>query len=421
MKHMSYAKWVAAALLLPLAGFAEQLAFSGTTDKNPLLYKTGEPIKFTVTLVDKEKQNQPVTGRKLVWERKGDDGKTEKGEGLSDQPLVVTTAISKPGFVRLTVKVLDEKGDVVKQKNAFFDGGAGADVNKIEAYPAPADFNQFWDGEVKKLLATPYEVKLTPIKWSQPDKVKVFKFSITTCAGERPATGLIGYPVNTKPKALGLWISTIGYGFGRYWVTNDLIVKGNIFLTLARQGEDPLNDESYYENLKNNEMKQFCFRHNDDKYQNDFYKMLIRDLRALQYAKTLPEWNGRDLTVSGGSMGGFQAIALAALDPAVTRCFAHIPWVADIAGAAKFNRMGGWRPSFTETLGYFDTANLASRVQCPTEVSIGLGDYVCPPSGQMILFRNLAGKKKLKAHQNFGHGAPYGVNTASYEFENEIR
>lgn len=39
--------------------------------------------------------------------------------------------------------------------------------------------------------------------------------------------------------------------------------------------------------------------------ENNYFKfMILRDLRAIEYAKTLPEWNGKDITVSGGSMGG---------------------------------------------------------------------------------------------------------------------
>ena len=409
-----------AAFLLSGICLAENLTFTGTTDKNPLLYKAGEEVRFTVTLVDRDKNNAPVPGRRLKWVRRGDDGKTESGEALSDQPLVVRTSIGKPGFVRLTVNVLDGAGQIVKGAKHAFDGGAGADVAKIPAWPKPADFDAFWDAEVKRLLAQPYQVKLSPVEW-RDKRTAVYKFEITTYPGERPATGLIGYPVNAKPKSLSLIVSTIGYGFGRYWVTNSRILEGNIWMTLARQGEDPIREPEYYEKLKKNEMKNFCFRHNNDKRKNDFYQMIIRNLRAVQYAKSRPEWNGKSLLVTGGSMGGFQAVALAALDPDVTRCQATIPWVADLAGESKFKRMGGWRPAFTETLGYFDTANLATRVKCPVSMEIGLGDYICPPSGQMILFRNLKGPKTMKVNQNFGHGAPYGVNTAAYEFKEEIR
>lgn len=409
-----------AVFLLSGLCLAEDLTFTGTTDKNPLLYKAGEEMRFTVTLVDRDKNGEPVPGRRLKWTRRGDDGKTETGEAVSDRPLVVCTSIAKPGFVRLTVNVLDSAGNVVKGEKHAFAGGAGADVNQIPAWPKPADFNDFWDAEVKRLHAQPYQVKLTPVNWADK-RIAVFKFEITTFAGERPATGLIGYPVNAKPKSLSLIVSTIGYGFGRYWVTNSRILEGNLWMTLARQGEDPIREKEYYENLRNNEMKHFCFRFNDDKRKNDFYKMIMRNLRALQYAKSRPEWNGKNLLVTGGSMGAFQAIALAALDPDVTRCSAAIPWVADLAGNAKFQRMIGWRPPFTETLGYFDTANLATRVTCPTDLEIGLGDDVCPASGQMILFRHLKGTKRLKVNQNFGHGCAFGWNTATYEFKDEIQ
>ena len=120
-------------------------------------------------------------------------------------------------------------------------------------------------------------------------------------------------------------------------------------------------------------------------------------------------------------MGAAQSIAAAALNPKVTRCTAFIPWVADLAGKAKFKRLGGWAPEYTETLRYFDTANLASRVKCPAEITIGLGDYICPPSGQMILFRNLGGKKTLKIRQNMGHGRCLQPNPYEVIFNEEIR
>ena len=83
--------------------------------------------------------------------------------------------------------------------------------------------------------------------------------------------------------------------------------------------------------------------------------------------------------------------------------------------------MGGWLPDWTEELAYIDTANLATRVTCPVTMGIGLGDYVCPPSGEMILFRNLKGPKTMTATQNMGHGSHYGVNSPSYTFKDAIR
>ena len=408
------------AICATFAALAEDLAFIGVTDKNPLQYDCNEKMTFTVTLVDRENNNSPVTGRTLKWQRLGDDGKHESGTASSDTPLVINTAIDRPGFVRLIVEVLDSEGKVVTGDKHKFDGGAGANVDKISGEPLPEGFDAFWDAEVKRLYETPYEVSLTPVEWPDAD-IQVYKFSITTFPGERPATGLMGYPKNAQSGSLKMVVESYGYGFGRYWVNANEIRKGKIYFTLARHGEDPIQEQKYYDELQKNEMKSFCFRNNDDLKKNDFYKMIMRDLRALQFAKSRQEWNKHDILVQGGSMGGFQSIALAALDHDVTNCFVTIPWMCDLAGGAKNQRMGGWRPASTETLRFFDTTNLATRVKCPVSMVIGLGDYVCPPSGEMVLFHHLQGPKSLTAKQNMGHGAIYGPNPAVYEYHDHIR
>jgi len=402
--------------------FAEKLTFTGTTDKNPLLYKSGEEMVFTVTLVDQNNDNKAVKGKMLVWERKGDDGKTEKGEVLSDVPLTVKTSIAQPGFVRLTVNVLDGNGKPLSGKNEKFDGGAGADVNCIPVYPLPKDFNEFWNHEIQKLYDTPYKTKLTDVHSNDP-RISVMKFEISTFAGERPTTGFIGIPKDAKEKSLPATIFVEGYGFGATPLSYlcATVGKGEIVIAITRHGEDPDRDKDYYERLSKNEMKCFGFRNNDGKYTSDFYKMIIRDLRAVQYLKSCPEWDGKNISACGGSMGGFRAIAIAGLDSAVTKCNANIPWLADLAGTCKYNRQTGWRPAFTEPLGYFDTANLATRVKCPVEMTMNLGDYVCPPSGEIILFNNFKGKKKLTVSQNAGHGSAYGVDTRKYVFTQEIK
>jgi cephalosporin-C deacetylase-like acetyl esterase len=74
-------------------------------------------------------------------------------------------------------------------------------------------------------------------------------------------------------------------------------------------------------------------------------------------------------------------------------------------------RLRGWRPDWTEALGYYDIVNHAKRVKCPVTISAGLGDYVCPPSGVAILYNNIKSPKSLevtqgKKHGDFGYKAP---------------
>ena len=133
-----------------------------------------------------------------------------------------------------------------------------------------------------------------------------------------------------------------------------------------------------------------------------FLGMILRVLRSLELLKTQPEWNGQDLVVSGGSQGGFQAIAGAALDQDVTQCLAHIPWLCDLGGPTA-GRLKGWRPDYTKGLGYFDAVNMAKRVACEISISAGLGDYVCPPSGVTVLYNNLKSQKRLELIQGKTH------------------
>ena len=425
MNLKSLALLTTAAVSLPL--FAENLTFTGTSDKNPLLYKVGEPMTFTVTLVDKAAKNAPVKGRKLTWTRQGDDGKTEKGEALSDTPLTVTTQIDKPGFVRLTVKVLGPDGKPVKaegrkDRDVVFDGGAGAGVNDIPTTPPPKDFDAFWDAQLARMASVPMEGQLTPIK-AKDANVVLNTFTVNTVPGEGPATGLVAWPKDAKPGSLKMLVHVTGYGFGATGISNGEVTgKGGLLVvSITRHGENPRAPEAYYKNLQTNVLKSYCWRNVRTKTANDEFKMIMRDVRALAFVKTLPQWNGKDIKVTGGSMGGFQSVALAALDRQVTECSPFVPWMSDLAGKTNFKRMGGWLPDWTEELAYIDTANLATRVTCPVTMGIGLGDYVCPPSGEMILFRNFKGPKTMTATQNMGHGSQYGVNSPSYTFKDAIR
>jgi cephalosporin-C deacetylase-like acetyl esterase len=389
---------------------AAEYYFDGTCDKDPLSYKSGETMTFTVTLKDKKSGDAPVTGRRVKWQRRGDDGITESGYATTDKPVVIKTASKKPGFVRVTVELLDKNGKPVRgARNSRFDGGACADANLLAMTAKPADFDSFWDGEYKKLIDTPYKTELKEVKSKDP-KVKVTKFSISTLAGYANATGYILVPAGAKAKSLPIYTIFYGYGFGATKIDYYLAKKGNIVVQVTRQGEEPDREKSYYENLRKNECKMFGFRNNRDLYKNDFYNMIIRGQRALQYAETIPEWDGKTMIVQGGSMGGFQAVAAAALNKNVSKCIAIIPWMADLDGYLKHKRMRGWIPNWVEQLAYFDTVNLASRIKCAAQVEVGLGDFICPPSSGILLYRNLKCDKNLILRQNCGHSnVPYDI------------
>ena len=68
-----------------------------------------------------------------------------------------------------------------------------------------------------------------------------------------------------------------------------------------------------------------------------FRNVALRVLRALAYIEQRPEWDGKNLAVMGGSLGGFEATVAAALDKRVTLAIISVPCFCEF-DAPKSNR-----------------------------------------------------------------------------------
>ena len=141
--------------------------------------------------------------------------------------------------------------------------------------------------------------------------------------------------------------------------------------------------------------------------------MMLRVMRALEFIKSRPEWDGKTLVAAGGSQGGLQALTAAALDREVTQCMAYKPWCCDLGGI-KLGRLRGLRPDFTDGLAYYDAANMGKRIKCETFITTGLGDYICPPSGVSVLYNYIAAPKTITYIQGATHATtPPNAQTQS--------
>lgn len=392
----------------------ESLSFYGTTDKDPLSYSCGEEITFTVKLVDKSAKNAPVLGRRIFWDLVGDDGSRRSGYAFSDKPLVVKTKMDEPGFVHLVVRAVDEDGVSIPGSGTF-DSSAAADAERIPTAPAPADFNAFWDLELDRLKSVPMKASLVPVEVKNTNVV-INAFSVNLLPSIGPATGLVAWPRSAADKTLPIRVILPGLGYGRVPIDERSVLRngGEIVVVITRYGEDPLGSNAYHENMWTNVMQGYGWRNTKSKTANDQYLMVMRDVRAVSFVKTLPQWDGRNLSVGGGSMGGYRSIALAALDGDVSKCSPDYPWMCDIAGRPVYGRIGGMLPPYTDELAYLDGVNLAMRITCPVNFVFGLADYICPPSGIMVLYRNIRGPVSVKYSHNVGHGCGYGVNWPSW-------
>lgn len=392
---------LSALFLLTGSLLAGEFRFFGTTDKDPLQYAAGEEMTFSVQLLEDDK---PVSGKRLKWTRRGDDGITFSGEAVSDaiKPLEIKTKIEIPGFVHVMVQGYDESGNILKngEKNMpSFDGGAGVRLNEITGCEEPADFDEFWAKQKARLAEVPIRAEMIEVESGRETHlcwdVKI------DCIG-KPVSGYFCRPKNAAPKSMPAHVSFHGYGVN----SAHKRFSDGLELNINAHGIPNGQPNEYYENLRKTELNGYGFSKEENARPETSYfcGMMLRLVRALEWIKTQPEWNGEILIVSGGSQGGLQCLTAAGLDSDVTECRAFIPWCLDLAGHSMKNRLNGWRPGWAEGLGYFDAANHAKRIQAKTIVIAGLGDYVCPPSGQMVLFNNLNCEKELTFLQGRTHG-----------------
>ena len=427
------------------AGALDDTWLKGTTDKSPICYKPGETMAFTLE-PQGVKGEVPAGAYFLKWERSGDDGVSEKGtEPFTGKPFVYKTSIAKPGFVRLFAVVVDASGKPFKKKfnefpggattpkdrramkklrkkqYLFFDGGAGADIDTLrQAAPEPADFDAFWARQKAELAKVPFNAKRVEVPCGNPD-VRLYAVSVD-CTGGMPVTGYLSIPkAAEKGKKYAAHIGTFGYGVGEQHAprkpsADEIQFKINAHGFLLREfgGTDEYY-KTYGDKIKSNGYTYaFDPQQNSNPETSYFRGMILRLIRALQYVKSFPEWDGKNLYVSGGSQGGAFAIWGAGCGEGVTRVSSAITGFCDMGAELVGRLRGDWpRIKFVEALGYFDTVNFAKRVPPACRVDIpraGLGDYTCQPSGLAILWNNLKCAKTIAWVQ--GSEPPFSIRAS---------
>ena len=141
----------------------------------------------------------------------------------------------------------------------------------------------------------------------------------------------------------------------------------------------------------------------DDKDNYYMKHVYVACIRALDYLCSLPEWDGKNVFVQGGSQGGALSLITAGLDPRVTACVANHPALSDMAGYLD-NRAGGYphfnkmnkmlTPAKVETMAYYDIVNFARRITCPVYLTWGYNDNVCPPTTSYIVWNLITAPKE---------------------------
>ena len=284
-----------------------------------------------------------------------------------------------------------------------FEGGAGADVDKITCdTPEPEDYLEFWDDLKKTAFALENEVIYEKEIATQSGFVaKDIRLKTAEGAGDYTSF-VMTYPQNAQPGTLKLRMIFMGYGVGKAGAS----CKAG-YLTVYMNSHDLPNDltQAEYDNLKNTKYKSYGFIDSENQKPETTYwwKMFVRNMQAYNYATHLDLFDGVNVEYIGSSQGGFQSCNMAAHAPLATLCTMDVPWFGNLYGNKVSSRQQGWYPNPLDGLCYFDTAIAAKYVTCKTDVSAGLGDYTCPPSAIMAIYNNLDCEKYLTFKQNRTH------------------
>lgn len=368
------------------------------------LYKTGEKPVIDVQLY---KYGMPVTCS-VKYETRNDMLEADSHG----------TVQMKNGRCRIAVGTRKEPGFRDLLLTATVDGKeyrhhvkVGFDADKITPYTKePSDFTAFWQRNIGEMKKAPLKFSLEEAPEYTTDKMTCRLLRLETVGGHC-VYGYLFVPKN-KPQG-GCPIVICPPGAGIKTIKEPLRHRyygegGCIRLEMEIHGIDPrlpksvFNDISHAFNPGNDTgYLSYGIDNRDRYYMKNVYLALVR---AIDYTTSLPEWDGKNVVMQGGSQGGALSLVAAGIDSRVTLCVVNHPALSDMAAYMQKGRTGGY-PHFkkhngtltdetAKTLAYFDVVNFARHVSCPVYMTWGYNDITCPPTTSYAVWNTLKTEKQ---------------------------
>ena len=364
------------------------------------LYQTGENAKVEVSFckygIPRDGELKYSIGNDMLQPDKHGSVKLKNGRAVINMGTKKT-----PGFRDMKLSVsLDGKTYEHHIKVGF-------SVDKIKPYTQePQDFRSFWQKNVEELKQVPMSYTKELYKDYCTDKIDCYLVKLQIDKMGHSMYGFLFYPKNAQPGKHPVVLCPPGAGIktikdpmrNKYYAEN-----GFVRFEVEIHGLDPrISSETFGEisrafNDRNGGYLANGLENKDIYYMKHVYVGLVR---CIDFLTSLPEWDGKNVAVQGGSQGGALAIIAAGLDSRVTQCVANHPALSDMAGYAAKGGTGGY-PHFCRqpqilsnkdclnTLAYFDVVNFARYVKAPTYLTWGYNDVTCPPTTSYAVWNTL--------------------------------
>src|SRR3546814_7869099 len=124
-------------------------------------------------------------------------------------------------------------------------------------------------------------------------------------------TGARLYGILAKPKAPGKYPAVLqvpGAGIRPYSGIVDLAEQGVITLQIGIHGIPVIYETGLYNDLRAAALKNYQFFNLDDRDQYYYKRVYLGCVRAVDYLVSLPEFDGSNLAVWGGSQGNWKRV-----------------------------------------------------------------------------------------------------------------
>lgn len=286
----------------------------------------------------------------------------------------------------------------------------GFSVDRIQPFTRePSDFQQFWQENVRKAEEFPLTYTKERAEEYCTDRVDCYLVRLMLNRTQS-IYGYLFYPKGAKKGSCPVVLCPPGAGIKtikeplrhKYYAEAGCIrFETEIHGLDPRIPSDTFSEISAAFNGSENGYLSNGLEDRDRYYMKRVYLSLVRSLDLLT---SLPEWDGRNVVVQGGSQGGALSLIAAGLDPRVTLCIANHPALADMAGYSEKGRTGGY-PHFSRipgffteniirNLAYYDVVNFARHIKAKVYMTWGYNDNVCPPTTSYAVWNVLTCPKE---------------------------
>lgn len=400
MKCLLKQVWISLFLLAAMPLWAENYPYRSDVlwvtvpDHADWLYETGEKAKVEVQFY---KYGIPQDGLEVAYEIGGDMMPADKSGTVTlknGRAVISMGTMSQPGFLDCRLSA------TVNGKKYKHHVKIGFSPEKLQPYTKlPADFNAFWEKNLAEAAKCPMKYTIEPAPEYSSEKSDCYLIKLQCF---RPGSYIYGYL--TRPKAAGNYpVVLCPPGAGVKTIKDPkrhiyYADEGCIRLEMEIHGLNPTMSAEEFKEISS-AFGNYLVNGIDNRDNYYMKKVYLACVRAVDYLTSLPDWDGKNVIVQGGSQGGALALVTAGLDKRVTACVANHPALSDMAGY-KAGRAGGYphlfknyqgmdTPEKINTLAYYDVVNFAKQIKVPVYMTWGYNDNTCPPTTSYIVYNVL--------------------------------